>query len=274
MPPPSDIKEVNILEWLNEFLKKFNEINLNEKKQKTFIDDEIRSKKILLIFKKNQKIHFNTVKNKESNFIYSLDNNSFILKRPIYLTSENNEIIININFKKNEWFKLKLFGVGSNIENNYNFKTELNKTKNQNKIYLTSALKIKKKLTNVIMIKHKREVVKLGPNMIFIDDNNKKVIPINLNKKILYIPEETVITANINITGNIINTEKTDSGIDITVLKDIFIYINKKMINVSFNKEKWDLTLSSIDFKPKLTIKSIDDKKIDLNLDIKLLHKE
>ena len=273
-PPPINTPEINVLEWLNGLLNKFNEISLNEEKLKTFIEDEIRSKKILLVFKKDYKIHFNTIKKNESDFLYSIDNNSFILKRPIYITSENNETIININFNKNEWFKLKLLGYGSNIENNYYFKTELNKEKNQIQIYLTSALKIKKKLNNVIMIKKKKEVVKLGSNMFLTNSNEKNATLIDLNQKILYIPEGTVFTGDIRITGNIINTVNNKNGIVITVLKDIFIYINKKMLNISFNKEKWNLALSSIDFKPKLTIKSVDDKKIDFLLDINLSQKE
>lgn len=274
VPPSKDMAEINILEWLNELLNKFNEINLNKEKQKVFIEDEIRGKKILLIFKKEYKIYLNTIKKNESDFIYSIDDNSFILKRPIYLTSENNEIYINTDINKNQWFKFDLFGTESNIENDYNFISQLNEKNNRMQINLTSALRIKKKLNNIITLKNKKEVVKLNANMAFTDDNNKDTSPVDLNKKILYIPGETIFTINIDITGNIINTTKNENGINITALKDIFIYINKKMLNISFNKEKWDLTLSAIDFTPKLTIKSINEKKINFHLDIKLLHKE
>lgn len=207
--PPKEMEPVNLLEWFNELLMKLNNVNLNEGKQKKFIEEEIRSQRVLMFFKKNYTINFNTIKDKESNFIYSLENNAFILKRPIYITLENKETYIALDINKNIWFKLKLFGAGSNIQNDYNFKCMLNESKDLIDIDFTSALKIKKRLKNILVLNKVKKLVKLSPNMVLTKNNDKKAVLIDLNKIILFIPAETVFTGEINITGNIITAKKT-----------------------------------------------------------------
>ncbi len=272
--PPKEMESINLLEWLNELLMKLNSVNLNEGKQKKFIEEEIQSQKTLILFKKNYTINFNTIKDKESNFIYSIDNNSFILKRPIYITLENKETYIALDINKNSWFKLKLFGTGSNIQNDYNFKCTVNENKDSINVDFTSALRIKKRLKEILILKKAKKLIKLSPNMALTKNNDKKAIFIDLNKVILFIPANTIFIGEINIDGNIITANKNQKGVDIIALKDIFIYINKRMLNISFDRDDWSLSLSSIDFLPKLTIKSINENTINFVLDVKLASNE
>lgn len=46
------------------------------------------------------------------------------------------------------------------------------------------------------------------------------------------------------------------------------------MLNISFNKTDWSLSLSDIDFLPKLTIKSTNENTINYILDVKLAGRE
>src|SRR4030042_333644 len=129
--------------------------------------------KTLFQFKKNYAININTIKDKESDFIYSIDNNSFILKKSIYVTVENKETYIATDINKNRWIKLNLFGTGSNIENNYNFKCTVNENKDVINIYFTSALRIKEKLNEVLTLSKVKKIVKLNSNMILTKNNDK-----------------------------------------------------------------------------------------------------
>ena len=78
--PPDEMIPINLLDWVNNILPKINNINLNQEKQKIFAAQEIQNKKELLAFKKNNSIYIHSKHEKESGFLYSIDNNSFILK--------------------------------------------------------------------------------------------------------------------------------------------------------------------------------------------------
>ena len=96
--PPKEMQALNFLEWTDSFLNKLNNIDLNnfDKKAKIkFLDEEIFSKKQLLGFYKDSSINFYTKEELASDFIQTLDNNSIILKKPIYITKRLGKIYVS-----------------------------------------------------------------------------------------------------------------------------------------------------------------------------------
>ena len=65
----------------------------------------------------------------------------------------------------------------------------------------------------------------------------------NLNKNILYIPENTIVKNELNVTGNIVNVRKDEDSIKTTALRDIYFYNNKKAFNLSFDRNKWNFSI-------------------------------
>ena len=120
-----------------------------------------------------------------------------------------------------------------------------------------------------IKLKENKPIFSLSKDMVLVDKDVKNTT-IDLKKNILYIPENTIFSGNMNINGNIVETNTVNGFITIKSLRDIFVYVKNKMLSLSFNRKKWSLSILSLKFSPSVTIKSVSDKKIqfDFFLDI------
>ncbi len=269
--PPENIKTISVLDWISNILPKLNEINLDEERQKIFIEKEIQSKKQLIVFHKGQSIHLHTKQDKTSDLFYSLDNNGFILKKPVYVTYEKKDMYISLD--KRKWILLKPFSTESDFEIDYKFESNINKNKID--IYFSNTAIIKDKLKNVKILKQQKPIKKLDSKMILKDDKNKNLLSIDLNKSILYIPENTILTGNLKISGNILTALKSSDTLIITALRDIYVYINNKMLNLSFDRQTWGLaTILSLKFNPNIQVKSKEKNTIYFCVDIEVSYKE
>jgi len=268
--PSEDLETINIFYWIKNKIGKFNQINLKPDKQKTFIKDEIRNNIELIAFYRNSTIKLHTKEEKKGDFAYSLNNNSFILKKSIYITLENKQLYVSQD--KKIWMEYNNFDADSDFRIDYRFDTVINEEKKDIDIFLTAGVAIKDNPKKIIKINDK-PMFYLKPNMLLIDGKNKNTPTIDLEKTMLYIPENTILSGEIVIRGNIFNGKTTPDTISITSLRDLFIYINKKKLNVSFDRYNWNLTIASLlklKFERKLIVKSLDANKIHLKLDVYL----
>ena len=113
--------------------------------------------------------------------------------------------------------------------------------------------------------------------MLILYGKEKNNLTVDLNKSILLIPENTKLTGEINIRGNIFEGKKNGNKVSIKALRDLFIFINKKKLNVSFERYNWNLTLASLlklKYERKLIVKSIKDDHIHFNLDVFLQYND
>lgn len=267
--PPEDMQPINLLDWINNILPKMNAINLNEAKQKKFAEENIQNDIQLLQFYKDTTIAIHSKEEKKSDFLYSLANNTFLLKKPIYATFENNELCISFDTKT--WMLLKMFS----SDNDFIFDYKIDSIKNGNilDIYYTTAVSVKKELKYTISLKNEKPITKLEPDMTLVA-KNKDTLSIDLNKTIVLIPADTIFAGFLKLTGNVFGTKENANAITITALRDLFIFINKKMLNISFNRKQWDLSLFSAKISPEVIIKTKDSKLLKFFLQIDLTYND
>ena len=70
-------------------------------------------------------------------------------------------------------------------------------------IYFTASAKLKNNLKNLIKLSVKKPIKSLQSEMILADTKNKESLSIDLNKTILYIPADTILSGSVNISSNI-----------------------------------------------------------------------
>ena len=241
--PPKELQTLNFLEWSNSFLNKLNSIDFNnfdKKARKKFLDEEIFSKKQLLGFYENSSINFYTKEELESDFIQTLDDNSFILKQPIYITKKFGRIYVSSDAV--EWFYVKPSNRKNIFNINHKIETQLDESKKNLDVFLTVAIDVNKEFLIKKDIKVEKPIIELDPTVFSFERGKKRNLP-NLNKNILYIPENTIVKNELNVTGNIVNVRKDEDSIKTTALRDIYFYNNKKAFNLSFDRNKWNFSI-------------------------------
>ncbi len=271
--PSKDMESTSFLEWSGLFLTKLNDIDLinsSFKEKKNFLDEQIFSKKQLLGFFKDNSINLKTKEELTSNFIQTLDNNSIILKRPLYITKKFGRLYGSSDAK--EWFYIKPSNRKEIFEINYKFETVLDENKENLDVILTAAIDIKDELLTKEDIKIEKPIVKLDPTVFSFKKGKKKEKP-NLYKNIIYIPENTIVSGEINLTGNVVEAKREENSIKLTALRDIYLYNNKKSFNLSFDRDKWDFSFYRVNTEKELDVTSIDDQ-VKYNLNILLTYKD
>lgn len=271
--PPDDVKTTDALNWISKVLTKLNAVNLNEEKQKTFVKDEIQINRELIAFYKDYSINLHSKEEKISDFFYSIDNNGFILKRPIYVTYEDNEMYIS--FEKKTWILIEAMSSDTDFVVDYKFESKINEKNKSIDIYFTLAATLKDELKHTKELKKQKPLINLDGNMTLMSNKDKSSVTIDLKKNILFIPADTILTGDFTITGNILKTIKTDGALSITALKNIFIYINKSMLNLSFDRKTWGLaTIFSLKFDSSAEVKTKENNKIFFCITADVRYKE
>ena len=235
--PSKDMQASSFLEWADVFLNKLNNIDLNnfdKKAKRKFLDEEIFSKKQLLGFYKDNSIKFYTREGISSDFIQTLDNNSIILKKPVYVTKKLGKIYVSSDAE--EWFYVKPSNRKKIFDIKYKIETQLDENRENLDVFLTAAIDINEEFLTKKDITINRPVIELDPTAFSFKKGEKKNFP-DLNKNIVFIPGNTVVKNELNITGNIINAGKEENSIKTTALRDIYFYNNKKILNLSFNRD-------------------------------------
>jgi hypothetical protein len=273
--PSKDLQTKNFLEWTDSILNKLNNIDLNDfdKKAKiNFLKEEILSKKQLIGFYKNNSIHFYTKEELSSDFIQTLDNNSIILKKPVYITKKLGKIYVSSDGE--EWFYVKPSDRKKVFNINHKIETQLDENKENLDVFLTFAVDVNKDYLTKKDITVNKPVVEFDPTVLAFKkgSKNRKKLP-NLNKNIVYVPENTILKHDLNITGNIVNIGKEEDSVKTTALRDIYFYNNKKIFNLSFNRDKWDFSLHRVKFDKEHDVIK-EENEVNFILNVSLNYKD
>ncbi|OHD19377.1 MAG: hypothetical protein A2086_06985 [Spirochaetes bacterium GWD1_27_9] len=280
MAPPKNTETLSLLEWINSLIPKINEMKDNKEKQKEFRDELLNIDSIIGLYE-NSTIIFKSRKEKTSDFVYSIDNNSFVTKVPLYVTFADN--IMYVSLDSQNWVVFRFSPNPMPMPNNNpnkpeNFKADyivsssLNKEKNAIEIDYTISFTPTNTMQTV-KLSDKKPIYSLTKDMVLVDKNSN-LLTIDFKKNILYIPKDTIFVGNLHVKGNIFKSENKSNIASLTVLQDIFVYLGNMMLSVSFDKVNWGLTIFSFNFSPNLKITSVADKKIQFDLFVELSYKE
>lgn len=278
--PPERAVETSLFKRISILLSKLNSAVGNAKEQKK-IFNEIGSDENILSFYKDSEIRIFSKKDKVSDLFYSLDNNSFIIKKPFYITFIKNDMYLSLDCK--DWLIFKMNDANQNENTNeeyffgdYFFDVKYDENNKLLDIIYTISFKLKEdklKKADFKKIKDNREIVFLEKGMIF-NDKSKEAITIDLKKKILFIPKDTILTGKLKLKGNIFESSCDNNAICIKTLKNIFIYAKNKLLSLSFNKIDWNISILSFKISPDFIIKTTDSKDILFDFSIEVNYKE
>ncbi len=277
--PPKDTKEIGLLSWIINMIPRLNAVK-DDKIGRKNLSKELENTVDIISFYKDLAINIKSSEEKTSDFMYSIENNSFYSKKAMYVTFSDNKMFVS--FDKTNWvvfnFSLTLSSNGDDEDKPENFKSDYkidyNLDKSQKSLEIIYSISFTPTDTmQTIILKEDKPVFSLKKDMILVDKEIKNTT-IDLKKNILYIPENTTFTGNMSVKGNIIETRTDGEYIVIKSLKDIFVYVKNKMISLSFNRKKWSFSILSLKFSPTVTIKSVDDKKIQFDIFVDLSYNE
>lgn len=260
--PPEGIKEVNLINFIQDSLQELNRIKDNKELQKNYFKNLMENFNVLFVLLKDTSLVINSkpALPEEHTISYTLDGNKFIIAKPLYITVENKEVLIS--FDNSIWYSPKNDDKNNieGLKNNYNFETNI---ENETKIYIDYQMAFSLGANpTIIKVNKDKEVVRLKKGMIFADKDEKK-ITVDLNKKILFIPEKTILSGRVNVEGNLIDSKTTDEGIiSIKALQSLFVYFYKMSLSLSFDKNNWDVSVLSFDIEPSFKITAIDNDKV------------
>lgn len=266
--PSKDQQSSNLLEWSGDFLTKLNDLDKKEKMK--LLKDEIFTKKQLLALNENSTIRFYTKDEIKSDFIQTLSNDSIIFKKPIYATKKYGKTFFSFDTK--EWFYVKASDMKKAFKLNYKIETALDDNKKNLDVFLTAGVDIKDEYLIKKDLKIDKPLVKLDPYLFTYKKGERNKFP-SLYKNIVYIPENTVLFGELNISGNIVEVKKDSDSIKLTALRDVYFYNDKKMFNISFDREKWNFSLSKVKLDKEIDIKT-NENEVNYIFNITLNYKD
>lgn len=264
--PPEHTTEHQLLSIIKENLDNLNDIKSNDKKQLQYFKDLTSKFDGIISFRKGSSIKFISHKSdfKAEYIAQTLENNNFIVLKDVYFTFIGKDACYS--FDNITWVSSKSDPNTEveGIRNDYHFSTQL-KDNELTIVYSMGLLQGR----NPIYINKKpdRPVIRLSSGLIFshIDD---KMVNADLEKNILFIPKNTLITSSMNVSGNLIssNTEQ-DKTITLNAIQDIFVYIKGKRFTLSFDKKNWNPNILSFDIKPDIFVTATSENVIHFDIE-------
>lgn len=258
--PPDDMKEINIIYLIKDLLNKLNEIKDKQEESLKFFKYITNNFHAIISFYKDTTIY---IESQEANpgkdsFIFTLANNKFITTKTIYLTFEEKDTIYSLDNKT--WYSSKSDANKEieGIKNDYYFNTKTE----DNTIYIN--YKMAFSIGRAPEIKKPSEgknVINLKKDMIF-SSTDKNNVTMDLKKNILCIPSGTILSGNVNISGNLINSQSQSNIICIKSLQNLYFYLRSKMFSLSFDKINWNLNILSFNIQPDIEVRSISNNEI------------
>ncbi len=258
--PPDGINEINIIYLIKDLLSKLNDIKDKQEETLKFFKYITNNFNAIISFYKDTTIY---IESQEANptkdsFIHSLANNKFLTTKAIYLTFEEKDTIYSLDNKT--WYSSKSDANKEieGIKNDYYFYTKTV----DNTLYIN--YKMAFSIGRAPLISNPSEdknIINLKKDMIF-SSTDEKNITMDLKKNILYIPAGTVLSGNVNISGNLINSQSQSDIICIKSIQNMYFYLRSKMFSLSFDKINWNLNILSFNIEPNIEVRSISNNEI------------
>lgn len=262
--PPKGTKEVRLIEFIKENLDLLNQIKDDEKKFLQYFKDVQNNTKIVFSFEKDTFIYIISDKAEPSkdDFLYSLPENSFMVNKPVYVTFFKKETLFS--FDKNVWYS-SLNDANKEIEgirNNYFVTTKIE----NNSLYINYKMAFSLgRNPKIVNFTENREVVTLKKGMVFSSTDPKK-INTNLENKILFVPENTLLSGEVKVIGNIINSQSKENQICLKAMQDLYFFVTPRMVSFSFDKKNWNLNLLSFAVEPNIDVYAKENNHVFFNV--------
>ena len=264
--PPSDVDEVNLITLAKQLLDELNDIKENPKKSLEFFKNLTSNFHAIITFKNGTGIYISSKEAtpNSNDFAHTLNNNSFIINKSLYITYEDKDFIYS--FDKKVWYSNKSDANKEieGIKNDYYFDTKII----DEDIHINYSMSFDVGRAPKMMVPSKDKlIVELKKGMIFSNVDENKVNT-DLKKCILYVPKGTILSGIVNVDGNIIKSEFKDNIISIEAIQDIFIYIKKNIFSISLDKKSWDVNILSFNIEPDFNVKAVEDKHIFFDIEV------
>lgn len=263
--PPEGVKEIRLVDLIQSELQKLNDFKDDDDKLLNYLKFMTNKFEAVLTFPRDTSIFINSKEASpgKDDFMYTLDRNRFIITRPLYITAEKKDTLYS--FDNKTWYNNKSDPNKEieGIRNNYFFDTKIE----GDNIYVNYTMSFSVgRVPLIVELKDEREIVTLEKGMIF-SNEDEKLITTDLNKKILFIPEHTIISGDINIHGNLIKSRIIENDlICVKAEQNIYLYIKGKKFSISFDKINWNPNVLSFQIEPTFDVRAIDDKHIFFDL--------
>lgn len=270
--PPEDADEKNLLDLMEENLQFMNMVKGDDEKMKKFATELAENFEMIIAFYKDSQINITSSQGipDEQALAYSLENNEFMVNRPVYVTAEGRDMIFSLDNKT--WYSSRN-DARKDIEGIYNdYVFTTSRTGQSINVDYSMTLSMGRKPKEV-KLKKGREVVTLKEGMIFSHQEQEK-ITVDLKNKILLVPAGTLIHGSLFIHGNLLNCKQIASKITITSAQDLFIYVKNLMLSLSFDKINWDVSIFSFEVEPSFIVKAVSDDQIYFNVYAHALYNE
>ena len=266
MKPPGGTEEIRVVELVNDMLQQFSRESKNEEEQLSLWYYIKKRAGVVYSFHKETKIKITTVpaSRETDTILYSMGPNQLKVVKPLYITYIQK--MLCYSFDNKVWFSTrnnKEEGVRG-IANNFDFENDIS----NNEFSVKVAYSCKKgNNPDIIELKKERDVIQLEKGMTF--SSKVKITRItDLNKKILYIPSDTVLTGVLNLNGNMIRGETKNGYIQLQSLTDIFVFMKKKLFSLSFDGKNWNENVLCFELDPQIEITATGENYILIDYSI------
>ncbi|MBN2546206.1 MAG: hypothetical protein JXB50_10445 [Spirochaetes bacterium] len=258
--PPDGTEEIKLILFIKRNIDILNEIKNDEEKFLKYFKDMSNNLRLVLSYEKDTTILIRSKKitPEPDDFIYSLDDNRFMVCKSLYMTFYKKETIFS--FDKKIWYS-SLNDANKEIEgvrNNYFVNSKID----DKTLYIDYKMAFSPgRNPKTVNFNEARQTVTLKKGMVF-SNMDKNKINTNLTEKILYVPQNTMLSGNVNVTGNIINSQSKDNVICLKAMQNLYFFIRKMMFSFSFDKVNWNLNLLSFSVDPKVEVYAKDDNHV------------
>lgn len=262
--PPEGTKEVRLIDFIKENLDLLNQIKDDEKRYLQYFKEFSKNARFIFSFEKDTTIYIisERIEPSRNDFVHTLENNSFLVCKPLYFTFYKKESIFS--FDRKIWYST-LNDANKEIEgvrNNYFVKTEIY----NNTLYIRYKMAFSLgRNPKVVNFNENREIVTLAKGMIFSSTDETK-INTNLENKILFVPANTLLSGEVKVVGNIINSLSKGDLICLKAMQNLYFYVTPKMVSFSFDKKNWNLNLLSFSVEPNIEVFAKENNHIFFNV--------
>jgi hypothetical protein len=264
--PPEGTEKINAIAFMKDVLDKINSFKDDENKRNEYIGNLMKNLHSVLVLQKDSTINVNSKEAKPGadDIGYSLSNNKFKLIKPVYITFEKKDLAFS--FDNITWYSSKS-DASKKIEaiyQNINYTTTIN----NNKLFIEydATFKLGRNPTR-IKITEGKNILTLTGGMVLSSPDMKEITD-NLDKSILFIPANSVISANMNLDGNIMQSYMINGSMVFKSMTDIFLYYKKNMFSISFDQINWDSNIFAFDINSLIEVKVNEGNQINFNISV------
>lgn len=258
--PPVNMPETNLIDLIKKNLDLLNEVKNDVQKSINYFKELTNNFNALIAFYKDSTITTSSdeaLPNKED-FLYTLKDNKFLVRRSLYVTFQDKQTLYS--FDKIIWYSNRSDANKEieGVKNDYYFNSKVD----GNNIYVKYKMSFSVGRNPIIVKLDKdRETIDLKKDMVFASSQQEKVTA-DLENKILFVPENTILDGSVNIDGNLVESKNTESDFTIKALQNIYLYIKGISFSVSFDKKNWNPNILSFDINPNIEVYAKDDNRI------------